>query len=262
MNMKLKFSLSYLVVFVFFSFSCNRFKNIPYYQDLDHLHYSEEAITNPPQLKFQVNDLIGVHVSCANAEAATIFNAGPAPVGSEALSKAPLYGYRVNAAGEVRIPLVGVLKVDGLTTDEFAKQLTDSLKAFLKEPIVSIRLLNFKISVMGDVPQPDIYTIQNEHINVNEALALAGDLTITAKRTNVLLIRELSGKRQFFPIDLTKKDIFNQPYYYLNNNDILLVEPNKSKLGTIDKRNKNTSVFVSAFSAIAIILSAILINRR
>ena len=114
------------------------------------------------------------------------------------------------------------MKVSGLTTEEVSQQLTSNLLPYLNKPIVNVRVLNFKISVFGDVLKPDVFTIQNEHININEALALAGDLNITAKRDNILLIREQNGKRQYFPVDLTKKEIFESPYYYLQNNDILV----------------------------------------
>jgi polysaccharide export outer membrane protein len=155
------------------------------------------------------------------------------------------------------------MKVAGMTTDQVAQQLTNDLLPYLKKPIVNVRLLNFKISVMGDVLKPDSYTVQNEHINIYEALSLAGDLNITAKRKGVFLIREQNGKRQYFPIDLTKKEVFNQPYYYLQNNDILYVEPDQSKYSNVDNRGyKNTSLILSGLSAIAIVVSALLIQNR
>jgi polysaccharide export outer membrane protein len=154
------------------------------------------------------------------------------------------------------------MKVSGLSTDELAKQLDTDLLPFLTRPIVNVRILNFKISVLGDVLRPDAYTITNDHININEALSLAGDLNITAKRKNVLLVREENGKRQYFVIDLTTRELFNSPYYYLKNNDILYVEPDKTKFATVERSSKPISLVLSGLSVIAIVISAILIQHK
>jgi polysaccharide export outer membrane protein len=153
--------------------------------------------------------------------------------------------------------------VVGMTTDEVAKDLTAKLQDYLKSPIVNVRVLNFKISVLGDVVKPDVYTVQNEHININEALSMAGDLNITAKRTNVLLIREENGQREFVTIDLTKKDVFDSPYYYLHNNDVLYVDPDKTKYDNVARSYKtNTLVISSAIAVLAIIASAYFVYHK
>jgi polysaccharide export outer membrane protein len=258
--MKLSSTKFFLFFIVLFCFSCGSYKDVPYFQDLDHTKKSEELINNFSPLKIQPNDLIGFHVTSLNPEAASVFNSGQG--GNEGSSNNQVYGYRVDANGEIKLPLVNSMKVAGMTTDQVAQQLTTDLLPYLKSPIVNVRLLNFKISVMGDVLKPDSYTVQNEHININEALSLAGDLNITAKRKNILLIREQNGKRQYFPIDLTKKELFQQPYYYLQNNDVLYVEPDRSKYATVDRGYRNTSLILSGFSAIAIVISALLIQHR
>lgn len=260
--MKLSVTKIFLFIALFFCFSCGSYKNVPYFQDLDHGKNTEEAINNFAPLKIQTNDLIGIHVTSLNPEAAMVFNSGQGNSGNEASANSQVYGYRVDANGEIKLPLISSMKVAGMTTDQVAQQLTNDLLPYLKKPIVSVRLLNFKISVIGDVLKPDSYAVQNEHINIYEALSLAGDLNITAKRKIVFLIREQNGKRQYFPIDLTKKEVFNQPYYYLQNNDILYVEPDKSKYSNVDRGYRNTSLFLSGLSAIAIVVSALLIQNR
>jgi polysaccharide export outer membrane protein len=260
--MKLSVTKLFLFITILFCFSCGSYKNVPYFQDLDHVKNTEEAINNFTALKIQTNDLIGIHVTSLNPEAAMVFNSGQGSGIEASANNNQVYGYRVDAGGEIKLPLLGNMKVAGMTTDQVAQQLTSDLTAYLKKPIVSVRLLNFKISVIGDVLKPDAYTVQNEHINIYEALSLAGDLNITAKRKTVFLIREQNGKREYFPIDLTKKEVFNQPYYYLQNNDILYVEPDKSKYSSVDRGYRNTSLLLSGLSAIAIVVSALLIQHR
>jgi len=254
-----------LFMIIPFLFACNGYKNIPYYQDLKASKYTEEKINNYSVLRIQPGDIIGVNVNGVNQEAASVFNTNIMRVNGNNLDNTtsnPVFGYKVNTAGEVQLPLIGNMKVSGLSTDELAKQLSTDLLPYLKSPIVNVRILNFKISVLGDVLRPDAYTITNDHININEALSLAGDLNITAKRKNVLLIREENGKRQYFTIDLTTKELFNSPYYYLKNNDILYVEPDKTKFATVERSSKPIGLVLSGLSVIAIVVSAILIQHK
>jgi polysaccharide biosynthesis/export protein len=243
--------------------SCNSYyKDVPYYQNLDRSHVSEEKITNYTPLRIQPGDILGITVTSLNENQTNTnaeFNANSKnPAGQDNLAD----GFRVDAAGAVHLPYVGAMKVAGLTPDEMAKDLTSGLESYFKKPIVHVRILNFKISVFGDVLRPDVYTIQNQHVNINEALALAGDLNITAKRQNVLLIRETGGKREYVPIDLRNKDVFDSPYYYLKNNDMIYVEPDKTKYATVDPGYRTTTLAISAISAAASIIVSLLLLRK
>lgn len=253
-----------LCVLAFTIVSCNtRYRDVPYYQNLDHSRVSEEKITNYTPLRIQPGDILGITVTSLNENQTNTnseFNAN---------SKSPSSGgdnlansYRVDANGAVHLPYVGAMKVAGLTTDEMARDLSSGLESYFKKPVVNVRMLNFKISVFGDVLRPDVYTIQNTHININEALTLAGDLNITAKRKNVLLIRETGGKRIYVPIDLTSKDVFDSPYYYLKNNDMIYVEPDKTKYATVDPGYRTTTLAISAISAAASIIVSLLLLRK
>ena len=247
---------------ILFCFSCGSYRNVPYFQDLDHTQSTEEAIHNFAPLKIKERDLLDIHVTSLNQPAAAVFNSSQGAEAVEVGPKEPVYGYRVDADGNIKLPLLTSMRVAGLTTDQVAQQLSTELLPYLKKPIVNVRLLNFKISVIGDVLKPDSYTIQNEHINIYEALSLAGDLNITAKRKNAVLIREENGKRQYFPIDLTKKEVAQLPYYYLQNNDILYIEPDRTKYASVDRGYRNASLILSGVSAIAIVVSALLIQHR
>jgi polysaccharide export outer membrane protein len=269
----------FFIALIFFNISCSTYKTIPYFQDLDHTKISQESIDNFSPLKIQAGDLLGINVTSLSAN--NQFSSDNArvngsnengggngkvniPVGSQNTGGNPVFGYRVNAAGEINLPYIGRIKVIGTTTDDLAAKLTPQLEQYLKQPIVNVRILNFKISVVGDVLRPDIFTVQNERITIIEALGLAGDLNITAKRKNVLLIREYDGKREYMPIDLTSKKIFTSPYYYLQNNDVIYVEPDRTKYAPIDRGYRTFSLLLSSISAASVVFSAYFLyyNRK
>jgi polysaccharide export outer membrane protein len=163
-------------------------------------------------------------------------------------------GYMVDLNGNINLPFLGQVKVAGLNTTNLTEQLQNSLSNILKKPIVNIRIINFKISVLGDVAHPDVFTVQNERITVPEALSLAGDLNITAIR-QIFLIREINGKREYIPIDLNTKKLFDSPYYYLKNHDVLYVTPNRSKISNNNTAGfQRVSLIISALSVLALVL--------
>ena len=237
-------SLTVLVLF-FCLTSCRSYKDIPYFQDLSRTSITQEEINNYSSLTIQPNDIIGINVSSLNADASAAFNSNP--------SNNPAMGHVVNQKGEITLPLVGVVKVAGLTTDELRTQLQRSLLTYLREPTVNVRILNFKISVLGDVQNPNVYAVPpGERITITEALSLAGDLNITGIR-NILLIREVNGKREFVPVDLKSKNLFNSPYYNLKNNDMIYVDPHKTKLAIVE--NSKFSIVLSTLSIIALVVT-------
>jgi polysaccharide export outer membrane protein len=146
------------------------------------------------------------------------------------------------------------MKVAGLSTKSLATDLTKTLTAYLKSPIVNIRLTNFKVTVLGEVKVPGSYTIPNERISIIEAIGLAGDLTIQGRRSTVLLIREQEGERKFVSIDLTNKKIFNSPYFYLAQNDVIYIEPNKTKVNS-SAVGSNTGVILSSVSILITLIT-------
>lgn len=239
---------------IFSQSACNSYKKVPYFQDASRTQITGEQIANNPSFIIQPNDQLSVNVGSTNPEAAAVFsnnmqNAGANPNNAN-------YGYVVDPQGEVKLPLVGKMKVSGLTTVQMAEQLQQTLLPYLKAPVVTVTVVNFKVAVLGDVLRPNVYSSNSERLTITEALSLAGDLNITAKREDVLLVREINGKREYVPIDLNSKTLFQSPYFYLKSNDLIYATPGKSKLGTVnDKGYQNVALVISALSVVAITLS-------
>lgn len=257
-----KASYFYILLFLIGFSSCSSYRKIPYFHDLDKTKPTVEQINNYSPLTVQPEDILGINVSSLNPEASAIFNYNLNRVNGNNYDNSPdnpVIGYLVDQAGYIQVPLIGAMSVAGLTTAEVREELHKKLLTYLNEPVVNIRILNFKISVLGDVLRPGVFNIQNERITIPEALSLAGDLQITAVR-QAMLIRELEGKREFIPIDLTSTDFFDSPYYYLKNNDVIYVQPDKTKFATVDRSYRTASISLSALSVVAILFSTLYNN--
>lgn len=242
---------------VFFC-SCGSYKNIPYFQDLTVTKPINEQANNYSPLTIQPADVLGINVSSRNPESSNVFNYNLNRVNGNNFDTSPenpVTGYLVDQGGNIHLPLLGDIKVSGLTTSELRAKMNKLLVTYYKDPVVNIRILNFKVAVFGDVLRPNIFTLTNERTTITQALALAGDLNITAMRKNVLLIREIDGKRNYIPMDLTSKKIFDSPYYYLKNNDEIYVQPDKTKYATVDRGYRTATLVLSGLSIIAIVLS-------
>jgi len=242
-----------------FAFSCNTYKNIPYFQDRK--ADSTNVIKNFSSLTIQPQDILGINVTSLNPDASAIFNTNQSRVNGNNYDINPINpinGYLVDANGNIKMPLVGTIKVSGLTTNQAEQKIYKKVAPDLKDATVTVRIMNFKITVLGDVEHPGVYPIANERVTIIDALGLAGDLNITAKRKNVLLIREIDGERKYFTIDLTSKNLFDSPYYYLKNNDALYIQPSKVKYNQVNRSGYETaSLLLSALSIIAIVFSTL-----
>lgn len=248
----LKLFTLFVTVTAIFS-SCASYNKIPYFQDLDRSKVTSEDITNMSPLIIQPEDQLSISVTSLNQDAANVFtnniqNSGPN-------SDNPVYGYVVDSKGEIKLPLLGVVKVAGVSSAQLAEQLQQQLQSYLSRPNVSVRIVNFKVAVLGDVLRPNVYRSTSDRLTITEALSLAGDLNVTAKRDDITLVREINGKRTYIPIDLTSKKLFESPYFYMKSNDLLFVQPGKLKLATVDTGYRNASLIISALSLIAIAVS-------
>lgn len=236
--------------------SCASRQDVVYFQDTGNF----ETLVNDNSFvsKFKVDDLISIHVSSLNPEASAPFNLfrGAAEGGFQAEQ----VDYLVDQAGEIDFPVIGKLKVEGLSPDELRQLLRDQLSEYLKDPIINIRLRNFTITVLGAVNRPGTYPVNGEQVTILEALGFAGDLTIRGVRENVLVVRDFNGTKVYSRIDLTSKDIIKSPVYYLTQNDVVYVEPNRSgiKETSIDAR---AGLYVSLISVL-ITSTVILITRN
>jgi polysaccharide export outer membrane protein len=245
--------------------SCVSPKSIVYFQG-DSLRTSSQAITQNYIPTIQTNDLLSIVVGSLNSEANEMFNtantAMTASTNYSAQSSGarlqPL-GYLVNLEGNIEMPMIGKVNIKGLTTTAAADTIRHRLLNFLKEPSVMVRNLNFKVSVLGEVKLPAVYVIPDEKITLPEVLSMAGDLTIYGNRSNVMIIREENGKREYTRIDLTARDIFNSPYYYLHKNDVIYVEPVKSKMLDTDTRIRTVPLIATIVGGIST-LGILIIN--
>lgn len=232
--------------------SCVSKKEILYLQDAKGIKALDAIVKVEP--KIQQNDILSINVSALDAEAALPFNLFEA--GNTTSVPKPIT-YLVNSDGDINFPVLGKLKVEGFTTKEITGHLTELLAVYIKNPIVNIRLTNFKVTVLGEVKSPGTYPVPNERISILEAIGMAGDLTIQGKRKTVVLVREQNGKRTFVDIDLTSREILNSPYFYLAQNDVLIVEPNKSKINS-SAVGANTGIILSSISFLISIVAIII----
>jgi polysaccharide export outer membrane protein len=202
-------------------------------------------------------DILSVTVNSLNPESNLLFN-GNKNVGSGV----PLTqtGYKVNENGFVNLPLVGDYKIEGQTIEEAQVEIAKKLAAFVKSPVVDIQLLNFKISVIGEVNRPSTFTITDENVNLLEALGMAGDMTVYGKRENVLVIRTENGRRTMNRLNLNKIESMDSPYFNLKQNDIVYVEPDKSKAVEYSQNTRLAPIIVASISALAV-LAAVLLKR-
>jgi polysaccharide export outer membrane protein len=225
--------------------SCTSYKKVLYFQDLKYSNGKPETITNYTPITIQPNDILSISVTSLNPMA---YN--------DSLGR--VVGYSVDQDGNIKLPLVGKIAVGGKTTAAAEDQIQSKLSPFLKNAEVIVHMKNFKVSVMGDVARPDVYSVLGDRITLTEALTLAGDLNITAQRKNVLLVRETDGKREYIPFDLTSSQLFNSPYYYLKHNDMIYVQPDKTKYDAVDGGYRNLSLVLSGLSVVAIVLTSLL----
>ena len=242
---------------------CTSYKKVPYMQDPETVNtYGKEIPLY--DAKIMPKDLLSITVSTTDPQAAAPFNLTVqstlnATVSNMYTTSQPtLQQYLVNNQGEIDFPVLGKLKIGGMTKNEAEALIREGLKPYLKEtPIVTVRMANYKISVLGEVARPGTFTVSNEKVNVLEALAMAGDMTVYGVRDNVKLIREdAQGKREIVMLDLTKSDIVLSPYFYLQQNDILYVTPNKTKAKNSEIGN-TTTIAISATSILVSIASLI-----
>ena len=260
MNQRFTYIFSLLTAVLFSS--CVSTKDVTYFQaasldkDVEQLEIQNKYIA-----KIQDGDILSVVVSSLSPEASAMFNplitaqATFQQQNTQTNNLPPANGYLIDQNGNIKLPLIGELKVSGLTTKEATDLITQKLDKYLQQPTVNLRILNYKVSVMGEVARPSVYTIPNEKITLPEALSLAGDLTIYGKRQNIMVIREVAGKREFARVDLTKRDVFASPYYYLHANDIVYVEPTKGKVTSSDRTIQLAPIVMSGLSLLVLIIT-------
>ncbi|MDR3011477.1 MAG: polysaccharide biosynthesis/export family protein [Sphingobacterium sp.] len=236
--------------------SCGSRKNMVYLQ-ADSTQLNNIYERNIP--KIQPNDILTIVVTAADPKVTMPFNPiSMMPNGNltQQTDLALRPTYTVDNNGDVLLPILGKVHIAGLTRTEAIEKLREELERYIKEPGVNINFNNFRVSVLGEVARPGSFVLPTERVTVLEALGMAGDMTIRGVRENVMLIREVDGKKSVHRLDLTKQDVLNSPYYYLSQNDVVYVEPNKAQINN-SKLGSNTNVIISIAGLLITVISVL-----
>ncbi|MBB3968647.1 polysaccharide biosynthesis/export family protein [Mucilaginibacter phyllosphaerae] len=218
--------------------------------------------------KIQPGDILTILVSSLNPAASSFFNpllysppstsidnSGNASTTTTLPISQQSNGFLVDPNGIIQFPLLGAIKVVGLTSSEVRDTIRNKLQPYLKEATVNVRFLNYKISIMGEVMRPSVYVVPNERITLPEALSMAGDLTVFAKKDNILIVRDNNGKKEFGRVNLNTREVFNSPYYYLHSGDLIYVEQGKNKSAQTDMVYRILPIALSAISILVVFLT-------
>jgi polysaccharide export outer membrane protein len=241
--------------------SCVQYEELVYFRKIDkeenpRPQFPSDTIQNLAALRIQKNDVLSITVHSFDPIQSAPFNLMQSGGGGAT-------GYIVDENGEIDFLVLGKIALKNLTATEAKNKLIDSLKIYLKDPVVNIRFVNFRVSVLGEVSNPGIFIINNDRITVLEALSMAGDLTDYGNRTNILVVREQDGVRKYGELNLQSSDIFKSEFYYLKQGDVVYIEPTENKEGAVrDQLGEYIPWISSAISAITATITAIaLINR-
>ena len=243
--------------------SCVSRKEMVYFQNIEELASVQN--NSSADLLLKADDLLTINVSAPEQTAAIPFNLPVVGVSDNGISgglnvtgRQQMQTYRVNNDGQINFPVLGIMEVDGLSPQELEYKLGEEIKEYVQDPIVNVRLVNFQISVLGEVNRPGTFTIDRETLSLPVALGIAGDLSIYGKRKNVLVMREKDGDKIHAYLDLTDANVINSPFYYLQQNDVVYVEPNGAQLQGASY-NRNAGVYISIASVLISLF--VLINK-
>jgi len=258
--MKLTHFFLYIAVSIFITLflfpSCASMRDIVYFQHTDTIPPISGQNGVDYIVKIMPNDNLFIKVLCAaNPASVEIFDMMPGQVGNMSANNLDILGYLVDSNGNINLPTVGEVHVAGLTKEEVIQMLQKEISKYVADPVViNVRILNYKITILGEVNRPGVYTVTDERISVPQALALAGDLTIYGQRHNVQLMRIENGEKKFYYFDLTSPNIFSSPNYYLVQNDVLYVSPNGTRVRS-STTNQNIPLTISIVTALLTIVS-------
>lgn len=248
--------------------SCKTSKEMLYFPELAQDNNITQVI--PDSVKeyespIMPDDMLTITVTALDPNAVAIFNLPTqnylAPGESLLVTTPSMQTYLVDSEGYVDYPVLGRIKLGGLTRKEATQLLKEKISNYVENPIVSIQCINYKITILGEVTKPGSYKIDSERVSILDALGMANDITIYGDHTNLLLIREENGTRTFNRIDLSQPDIFTSPYYYMQRNDVIYVEPNDARKGYANySQNKQYTVsIVSAITSAASVVASLCI---
>lgn len=247
-------ALPFLMFSVLVLFGCKTKERMIYFQGSDDRAMVGQANYTPT---FKPDDFLAVVVTSSNPESAIPFNYPKELITQSAGGNSGYHmgrpipaGFLVDADGYVTLPVVGKIFVAGKSRTEVVGELLIIYKQYLKDPVVQIQIQNFKVTVLGDVNHPGTFQIPNERITILEAIGLAGDLNMTGARKNILVLRDRNGEKQEFRLDITSKDILTSPVYYLEQNDVVYVEPNAAARSQGTFWRTNSAIIISTTSTL------------
>jgi polysaccharide export outer membrane protein len=221
---------------------------------------------NSYEIKIQADDLLTIIVSADDPETAIAFNLSTISMPSATNAMASrgqesMQAYLVDVNGMIDFPVLGKLKVGGLSRTEVMQLLETKIAKYIHNPIINLRLMNFKVSVQGEVTLPGTYTLTSDRVTLIEAISMAKDLTIYGRRDNILIIREVNGVKSYNRVDITKADFIHSSFYYLAQNDVVYVEPNKTKINGAAV-GANTGVIISVTSLLITLITLIVTAKK
>ena len=255
------------IILIFFS-SCLSHKELINFRTGEEptptlVNLSKQDILNQADIKLQANDVLAIIIASPDGVLATPYNIVPSQMATQIISAVSPATYLINSEGFIDLPTIGRLKVAGLTVKEVREAILVPVSKDIINPSVNVRLINFKISVMGEVMRPGTIQVVSERVTILEALAEAGDFTPYSNRRHVMVIREKNGVREIGELDLKDTKFFVSPYYFLQQNDVIYVEPTKGKIAQIQQPvNTYLQPIVSGLSIIATLTSLIYLISR
>lgn len=236
---------------------CVNTKKITYFNDLEKIN-GTEAANRLQSLKVQPGDILQITITTIDKDISLILN--PTAVSSSPLTSNGMDpGYIVDSAGFINLPLIGKVYVREKTTSEINDIITQELNKTIRNPYVSTRITNFRVSVLGDVARPGSYRVPGERASILDALSMAGDMNTTAIRNDIMVIREINGEKQYVSLNLNDGKTLASPYYYLNNNDVIYVKPGSNKLfGT----SKLVQLLPAAIGILSLITTIVIVSVK
>ena len=246
-------SLVKILLTFFIISSCATKKDLYYFQDIEDIQ-----IQNSYQyLKIQPGDILDIQIKALNPESVLIFQRQAVLMQQNIqFQNRSIDGYLVGDNNSIKLPLIGLISTEGLNTSTLSEEIVNKLTPYIKNPSVNVRILNFRVSILGEVTRPGTYTFLEERVSIPQAIGQAGDLTINGDRNNVLLVRDLDGNKSSQFIDLTKSDFINSSNYYLKQNDVLYIRPNNAKVkssGLVGNASTLVSILSLAVSLFIVI---------
>lgn len=264
-----RISIGFILSILLICSSCVSSKKMIYLQGADYLKDNPQAVEQKFELKIQPDDQLAISISSKDKELIEPFNnntligsGNTTGMNNQSNMQAGIAYFQVDKDGFIEFPVFGKLKVAGLTRNQFAKLLSDKLisQDYIKDPMVSVKIMSFKVTVLGEVKSPGVQSITGERVTILEALGMAGDLLPSGRRNNIMVLREDDGIRKTYMVDLTSGyEVLNSPCYYLQQNDVVYVEPNSAikvkGSGTMSTLTATTSLISILASLVSIIIA-------